>query len=68
MVSIFTGGIIAFVISAGISFSLLFPGFKKKEVQMSENTTESLLQLLDNTFSLVEDYMGNVAATIEQKL
>lgn len=66
MVSIFTGGIIAFVISAGISFSLLFPGFKKKEVQMSENTTESLLQLLDNTFSLVEDYMGNVAATIEQ--
>lgn len=66
LLSIFTGGIIAFVISAGISFSFLFPGFKKKEVQMSENTTESLLQLLENTFSLVEDYMGNAAATVEQ--
>ena len=35
-------------------------------MQISENTTASLLQHVENTLSLVENYMENVAATVEQ--
>lgn len=39
---------------------------KENEVQISENTNASLLQHIENTLSLVENYMENVAATVEQ--
>ncbi len=35
-------------------------------MQISENTTAPLLQHVENTLSLVENYMENVAATVEQ--
>lgn len=66
MVSILTGGLISFIIAIGISFGFFFPVFKENEVQISENTTASLLQHVENTLSLVENYMENVAATVEQ--
>ena len=60
MVSILTGGLISFIIAIGISFGFFFPVFKENEVQISENTTASLLQHVENTLSLVENYMENV--------
>ena len=57
MVSILTGGLISFIIAIGISFGFFFPVFKENEVQISENTTASLLQHVENTLSLVENYM-----------
>ena len=53
MVSILTGGLISFIIAIGISFGFFFPVFKENEVQISENTTASLLQHVENTLSLV---------------
>lgn len=66
MVSILTGGIVAFIVAIGISFGFFYPTFKEREVKISENTTVSLLQHMENTLSLVENYMENVAATVEQ--
>ena len=66
MVSILTGGLVAFIVATGISFGFFYPTFKEREVKISENTTASLLQHMENTLSLVENYMENVAATVEQ--
>ena len=56
MASILTGGLVAFIVATGISFGFFYPTFKEREVKISENTTASLLQHMENTLSLVENF------------
>lgn len=64
--SVLKGGVLSFLITAVVSFTVFVPALRKNAIASAESMNASVLSQVENTLSSAESYMENIMGVMEQ--